>query len=347
MKRLLSVAAFVLFAVCANAAELRDVLLTPAGRLYTAETATAADDAGHHVMLSVLENGETREVVVPDSLSQGFRSAPALAYDAESDTLFVFFLRMPNIASSELILVSYRDGKWTSPISVDNKSFRLRSNLRIAVTRRLASPQDDGTSIDIARLQIHAVWWEQTGNGEEARYALVALEKGVVSDIELHELGEFVTSDPSAADVDLAFNPEILRHPAILENGTTNSVDVLFGDVRMNRFHRATIRPIFALGRIHIPIGRAPGHGVPGPRAYATLGGGNRIDVIATNGKLLLYSTDADADGPASALSRSARSSPPTQRSTPSVAWSRRTSSSRAKRRTGNPACPPPNEPRG
>jgi hypothetical protein len=140
------------------------------------------------------------------------------------------------------------------------------------------------------------VWWEQTGKGEEARYALVALDKGLVSDIELHDLAEFVSSDPSATEIDSNFNPELLRHPAILENGTANSVDVLFGNVGMNTFHRATIKPIVAQGRIHIPIGRAPGHGVQGPRAYATLGPtGSRIDVIASNGKFLLYATEENA----------------------------------------------------
>lgn len=298
MKRLLIAVAIAFVALTARAEsnDLRDVLLTPDGTMFTAETESSADGSGHVVMLTTNQNGAETQAVVPESLSSGFRSAPALAYDAELQTLFVFFLRMPNLASSELLLSSYHDGLWSTPVSIDNKSFRIRSNLRISVTRRVSQPQSDGTSVDVPALIVHAVWWELTGSGEEARYALIALDKGNVSNIELHNLGEF-SKRTDAAVVDPDFNPEILRHPAILDNGSLNSIDVLFGNVRTNTFSRSTLRPI-AQGRIHIPIGHGGGGSIGAPHAFSSAWSG-RISAIGSgrdgDGRILLYNATADS----------------------------------------------------
>jgi len=297
MKRFLAAAAIVITASAMSAQpnDERDILLTPAGTLYTIESQLAPGDAEvRRQLVLTAQNGEEKlQTIVPESLTAGFRCAPALTYDAETDTVFVFWLRMPNLMSSELLLASYRDGKWTAPISVDNQSFRLRSNLRISVSRRVSQPLADGTFSDVPALVVHTVWWEQTGNGEEARYALVAIEKGTVSNIELHDLRE-LAPQANPVNVDPGFNTEILRHPAILENGTPNSIDVLFGDVRTNTFTRTTLKPI-AQGKIHIPIGNRGGGPIAPPRAFSANWTGQVSAISSGNGKLLLYSATEES----------------------------------------------------
>jgi hypothetical protein len=238
------------------------VLVTPGGTLYTAETEVVAGDSEmrRQVTLTIQDSGKPVRTVVPDSLTAGVNAAPSLAYDAESRTLFVFYLKMPNLMSSELLLAAYRDGKWEPAISIDNKPFDIRSSLRIAVKRKVAQLQHDGTYTDLSALIVHAAWWEQTGDGESARYALVSISKGNVSSIELHDLNEFMASDAATFPVSPDFNRELLKHPAIVDTASIDSVDVVFGDLRTNSFNRVTLRPI-ADGRIHIPIGVGTGGG--------------------------------------------------------------------------------------
>ena len=98
------------------------------------------------------------------------------------------------------------------------------------------------------------------------------------------------------SDVDPDFNPEILKHLAFVDNGTQDSVDAIFGDVHMNIFNRATLKPI-ADGRIHIPIGARPGGGRWGaPRAFSADWTG-RISTITSphDGDVALYNTTKDA----------------------------------------------------
>jgi hypothetical protein len=297
MKRFLAAAAIVVTASAIHAQTNgeRDVLLTPAGTLFTIESQLAPGDAElrRHLVMTAQNGEDKQQTIVPESLTAGFRCAPALTYDAETDTVFVFFLRMPNLMSSELLFASYRDGRWTAPISIDNQSFRLRSNLHISVRRRVSQPQADGTSVDVPALVVHTVWWEQSGAGEEARYALVAFEKGAVSNIELHDLRE-LAPQAAAVSVDPGFNTEILRYPAILDNGTANSIDVFFGDVRTNTFTRTTLKPI-AQGKIHIPIGNRGGAPIGPPRAFSANWSGSISAISGGSGKLLLYAASDDS----------------------------------------------------
>jgi hypothetical protein len=297
MKRFLAAAAIVLSASAAfaQANDERDVLLTQGGTLYTVESqlAPADSDSRRQLVLTVQNGDDNQTTVVPESLTAGFRCAPALTYDAESNTLFVFWLRMPNITSSELLLATYHDGKWSTPVSVDNKGFRLRSNLRIAVTRQVA----DAANVDAPALIVHAVWWEQSSGGEQARYALVAIDKGAVSAVEVHDLSEFQNAAPETAVVDANFNSEILRHPAILDNGSKDSIDVLFGDIRSNTFSRTTLKPI-AQGRIHIPIGHSgggPDRVIAAPAMFSANWSGRVSAIGAPNGNFLLYNTTSDS----------------------------------------------------
>ncbi len=274
MKRLLVSFALSLFATAAFAqAADRDVLVTLDGTVYTVETKTpTADgntDAAPRLVLTIQNGSNISRVNVPDSeLSFG----GALAYDSDSKTLFVLWIYMPNAMSSELLLASYRDGNWAPAVSVDDQGYTNRYNLRLGITRRVSQLQKDGSYADVPALVLHAVWWEESGHGQDARYAALLIEKGAVSSIETHSLEEFVASGSDAYNaVDPSFNTEILRHPAIVSSPMQSAVDVVFGDTKTNTIHGVTLHPI-ADTRVHIPVGI--GGGGPG-------GGGKPMSLAA------------------------------------------------------------------
>lgn len=272
MKRLLLVVALVLLpsAVFAQSAGVdRDVLLTADGTLYTIESEYAENfpqmnvRAGQFLLLTAQNGANVTKTVVPDSTTEGLHRRPALAYDSESDTLFVFWLRTPNAMSSELLVASYQGGKWRAATSIDDKPMTFRYNLRIAVTRRVAQTQRDGSLLDVPMVVVHAVWWEITGNGETAHYAMLPVDHGRIILTEpaeqLHELNDFVTPASAQNEVPPTFNSELLRHPAIIDSSSFDSIDVVFGDTKSNSFNRTTLRPIMAEGRLRIPVGVTKG----------------------------------------------------------------------------------------
>jgi hypothetical protein len=71
--------------------------------------------------------------------------------------------------------------------------------------------------------------------------------------IQVHDLASFVTAKSKPADIDPDFKPGILRHPAIFEHDE-KSVDIVFGDLETNAFHRVRISPI-GHARVRIPVG--------------------------------------------------------------------------------------------
>ena len=302
MKRLVLALIFAIVpaALLAQVAD-RDVLLTPDGTLYMIES-TVNDGAQAAAVQSFLTltiqhgNGRTT-TIVPESLGGGMHWRPALSYDADSKTLFVFWLKMPNPFSSELLLASYADGHWQPAVSIDDQPYHLRYNLRLAVTTRISQLQNNGSYVDAPALLVHAVWWEETGYGETARYGLFSVDRGKISFVELHDLSDFTGSVPIfPTETDPKFNAEILKHPALIDNGTSNSIDVMFGDKNYAVFNRVTLKPVLD-SRIHIPVGARPG----GPRIAApksfTEPWTGRISTITSprSGNLLLYNTSKDS----------------------------------------------------
>jgi hypothetical protein len=288
MKRtLLLLALFLVPTMLFAQAADRDVLLAPDGTLYTVESVAndGSAPAGVGLFLRVTvqaPNSQPQTVAVPDSLTPGVHSHAALAYDAESKTLFIFWLKMPNPMSSELLLASYRDGAWQPAVSVENHAFRLEYNLRIRASHRVGNDP----------LLVHAVWWEETGDGESARYALFGIEKGEVTSIYLDDLNNFLSPAPDTVAVSPGFNKEILRHPALIDNGTSESIDVFFGNINTNTFSRITLNPVVQ-GRIHIPIGARPGGPFIGaPKAFSAAWSGPISTMTSTHdGSLLLHNT--------------------------------------------------------
>ena len=306
MKRLLLSLALVLASTAAFAqVPDRDVLVTPEGTVYTVDTeipSAVTSIAAISVLGLAIQNGsDLRHVVIPASMSFGYHFGGALAYDSDSKTLFVLWIHMPNRMSSEFLLASYRDGTWQPVVSIDPQPYHVCSNLRLGITRRVSQLQKDGSYADVPALLLHALWWDDSGKGEEARYAILPVENGAVASasVEVHSLEEFVSlGDEKFNDVSATFNSEILRHPAIVSSPMQSSVDVIFGDTKKNAIHGVTLHPI-ADARVHIPVGiggSGPGGGKPLYLAAPTNFSANwvgPISVLARGDRLALANAGA------------------------------------------------------
>ena len=291
MKRLLAILALVLVPSALFAQADRDVLLTSDGTLYTIESKEVQEgDSNRSLQLTIAHGNKSTVTTIPESLT-GTNWRPALTYEPDSKTVFVFWIGQVNGMSSRLLFASYKDGKWTPAVSIDDQPYTYRYNLRVAITRHVSTQKADGSFADAPALLVHAVWWEDAGaNKERARYALFTIENSRVSNYELHDLLGLAQIPIMAYAVEKDFNSEILRHPAILEG--TNSVDVIFGDVDRMSMNRITLKPI-ADGRIHIPIGTRGGHPFPPPHSFSADWTG-RISTIGFGSDLVMYNTTKD-----------------------------------------------------
>src|SRR5258707_2069662 len=97
-------------------------------------------------------------------------------------------------------------------------------------------------------------------------------------------------------DVDPNFNAEILKHPAFVDNGTSDSIDVIFGEKSYVVFNRVTVKPI-ADGRIHIPIGARPGGPrIAAPKSFTDNWSGSISTITSPHSSnMLLYNTTKDS----------------------------------------------------
>lgn len=278
----------------------RQILLRTDGTLYTIESVASADcaisTASSRVLQLSIQKGENEETIfVPASLDGGVNSEPSLAYDSGSDTLFVFWQRMPSRTTSELVFSSYRNGKWADESVLDPALFRFRTNLRIAVTRWVE--KEAGDKVDrFSELVLHAIWWEETGFGELGRYALISLHDGEVRSVELRDLPSMVAGSGSITTngdgdyLSSTIDREVFRHPSIFEMPENESVEILFGNFDTNRFHKLKVRVIRGDGVLNLPIGISRGEiGAPGGLIQIANG---RMSAIALPGSdnLAFYS---------------------------------------------------------
>lgn len=263
MKKLLALLAFALLPVASFGAILdRDVLLTPAGTVYTAESidnsrGQITSPSSRVIRLTIQRGDDVTTTYVPASLLGAKHIDPSLAYDSASDTLFVFWQKTPNPMSSELLFCSLHGSEWSEATSIDRASFNIRFGMKIAATRYAFTSDADGKTVREKALTIHAVWWEQTGYGEEARYAMLSLNNGKVESIDLRRLTDFSRgfgkTEPD--EVDGNFDRSFFRYPSIFPNASNDGVEVLFADWERNRLQRVGIRPVIGHGVIRVPDG--------------------------------------------------------------------------------------------
>lgn len=294
MKRLLLFVAFVLLATSGFAATVdRDVLITRDGTVYSIISEPAETGPNAVLALSVqTPDGESQHSVVPDSINNGVNARPTLAYDEDSKTLIVMWMRLPNASSSELLVAAYQDATWQSAQSIDYKQ-GVRYNLSVGITRRVSQIQRDGSFEDGPALILHAAWWEEGNGNAGPRYAVVSVGKGIISAPDIHDLTEFVARDETTVVVDAKFNHDILRHVAVLQGPTPDAVDVLFGDTRTNSFYKTTLRPI-ADGRLHIPVGVGPKPKLGGPKAFSADWSGRTGTISSPDGTTLILSNTTE-----------------------------------------------------
>ncbi len=296
IRRTLILLAIVLLPLTAVAADVpdRDVLLTNDGTLYTVESVSRDDvptlkTVSQRVLMMTVQNGTTTSTsAVPATLNGGFNGYPSLAYDPQSKTLFLFWQTALNgFLTSDLFVCSYQNGAWGVPTALDSVSWAVRENLHIALTRKTAVV---GADTSLSEITVHAVWWQQDSSTEWARYAMLTMDGGNVSSIQIKDVSDFLAQQDTPADNPV--NSEILRHPVILESIAHDSVDVVYGDTRSGHMHRVTIKPI-ANGRLRIPVGVRDGN-VPTP--VANLDSAANVSALGTMGDgLALYFGTSDS----------------------------------------------------
>lgn len=301
IKKLILLLALLIVPVAATAAEDGWMLLTNDGTLYTVERAWPRDFPGvaaqsnSFLLLNERRGDQIVRYIVPGTLAAGVHTNPTLAYDSESKTLFLFWQYSHSAMHSELYLTSFSNGNWTPELTFASAR-NMRSNLRIAVTRKVTVDGPAGQYLQ-PEINVHAVWWEfDTSNGKQmARYALLGIENGrIIPPNETYALSSFGAGPRQA--VDAGFNPEVLMHPALFTSAP-DTVDVVFGNLETNAFHRVTLRPMKPGldARIRIPVGVKEGPLAGSPRLRV-----NAADdrIAAMNGegdRVVFYLSEKDS----------------------------------------------------
>jgi hypothetical protein len=322
MRRLLLLAALFVLPVLA-AAQKRESMLTPYGTLFTVDTVADGAEAGgftpSHLVLREQFGTESHTEIIPATMEHGAHTNPAIAYDADTKTLFVFWLRYTGIMSGQL-LFACRDanGTWT-PAQTFGEQWNYRRNLRIAVTRRVT--EEDGTLAPGSAVSVHLVWWESSSEDgtETAQYAMVTIENGLIvgepdtlslkeftkveqtpddesgagiASVEGGETGEETGEPPVVETVD----PAVLRQPLLFASPKQDSVLVIFGDVETQRLHQVRIRPakppLTANGRLRVPVGKAEGSS--GAPKFKMANESTRVEgIYSSTDRLALFTRDA------------------------------------------------------
>ena len=310
MKRLLITAVLVLLAAGASA-QLRvsDVLLTDDGTLFTIETVRAQQYAaesgdalaasGTILRLRIRQGESIETMAVPASLLGGNHLEPSLAWDDADRRLYVFWQSIPGFGASELLFASYKDGAWSDALTFDEGIWRIRFNLKVAITHRAESRTEEGSISSKPMLIAHAIWWEQLGPRESARYAMLELEHGEVRRVHVRELTDFATTRTSAPyPLPEDYDRNVFRTPFLFESPESDSVDVLFADWYTNRNHLVKIRPVEDEhnGVLHIPIGVSLGEFAPTPiRVRDTSAGLVAMRPSSDTGTIVVYSHSDDS----------------------------------------------------
>jgi len=289
MKRIVIAFALMIVSLAAFGQAIdRDVLLAGDGALYTVESffATQADTqirSTRYLSLTIQKGTETQKQIVPTTAIGGSHLEPSLAYDNETKTLFIFWEAARSGAlATDLAFVWYRDGVWGKVTTLDGADWDARTNLRIALTRKTETTGKDGLPTSLPEITVHAVWWQSGGMTEWARYAMITLDHDDVIVDNVQNLTDFVPAN--AKFVDVPSQREILRHPAVFESSTHDTVDVVFGDPRTDKMHRVTLKPVLQ-GRVRITIGKTKE--IPTPTA--TINSVGNVSAISTGADDIAY----------------------------------------------------------
>jgi len=302
MKKLL-LALVVLLAAATAALGEPEMLLTPGGTLYTIESVKAEDHpeisspAARFLMFRMHQGDVVHEGVVPATMVSGTHTEPAIAYDSESKRLFVFWRYSRTLAESELLFSSLdENGEWSDPSGVDKAALRYRENFRIGITRKTEVLDEDGTRTIVPETNVHAIWWD-SGDYEAARYAMLTIQNGVVTSTFVSYLSELESPGTEMFPVGDDPAPEILKTTAVIESPGRETVELVYGDLLSNSFHRIRLKPVLNV-RIRIPVGVRES-AIPSPKfnansdeqAFSLPGNGDHFVVGAIGEESLRYMT--------------------------------------------------------
>jgi hypothetical protein len=285
--------ALVLFPVLASAQSIdRDVLLTRDGVVYTVDSVPA--QPGTTILRLSVQNGDrTDAMYIPETLAAGYHRNPALAFDAETATLFVLWERgISQPVRSDIAVVSYQDGKWGHATRIPSPGTDSYHNLRLGVTRKIE--HGTGTSaVSLSELHLHAVWWsDSVERGEEwARYAMLTVQAGEIVAYTVHDMTQFIDVSKTNEAGSALSSQEVLRHPALIESSNGESIDVVFGSFKTKSLHRVTLKPTFD-GRLRTPIGvHGGGLGAPAFQDNSTA----RISTLSDGDRIVFYKMATNA----------------------------------------------------
>lgn len=295
MKKLLVLIALMFLPLFAAAEDVQ-TLLAPDGTLYTVdvkeEPATPKSEAGVRLVLTTRRGSDVMREVVPATLAAGAHANAALAYDAQSGILYIFWLHHTGMLQNRLMFASVDSkGVW-SDATTFGQPFDYRENLSIVVTRDVMT--ENGKSEP--GITVHASWWEMdthTGN-EGAKYAILALENGKVAEINYLDLEQFLPSGKSShVPTMTAAELAVLRQPVISVSSKQDSVLVTFGDIERERMHRVRVSPFkppVADGRIRIPVGKQEGE--TGAPRFNAASNGSMSAIQGDHDRLAFYVRD-------------------------------------------------------
>lgn len=295
MKKLILMAVLLCLPLLARGQEM-DALLTPDGTLYTVQFELASDhpevttQASAYLTLIGRRGDEvTREIIPATTTERGSNFNAAIAYDAPSGILSVFWIHNDSMLSNQLMFTSREaDGTWAQATSFGGFGDH-RKNLRLAVTRRY----EDEDGILHSGVSVHLTWWElNTTTGKEtAKYAMVSLNSGHVVDIIPVDLEQFIPADLPAAEV---VNKDLLNQPLLFTSPAQENVLLVFGDLASGTMQEVRISPrkIIADGRLRVPGGRREGgFGAP----TMNLEAGSRLEGVYGDAKhFALYTASSD-----------------------------------------------------
>lgn len=259
MKRILLVLTILVLAIPLLGVEGHHAVLTEGGTYHTIEVVALDESAipPRTALKLTTQRGEvTESTIVPGSDEQGMNFEPSLSWDEGSETLLLFWVRMPSMMSSEILFTSLHNGEWNDVVSIDNGTFHFRKNLRIAATHFQWITDDEGNTTREPGLSIHAAWWDEHSYGQDAQYAILNMEDGFVSSTMRFVLADLIdrsTLEPSILDP--ALDRSFFQVPVVTVYPGSDAVEVIFGDWDFGVLHKIDLTPIIANGVLTIPIG--------------------------------------------------------------------------------------------
>ncbi|MBW3670931.1 MAG: hypothetical protein KY432_04585 [Acidobacteria bacterium] len=259
MRRSLLLLTILILSVPMFGAEGQRSVLTEAGTYYSVSIVTLDPDSippKTALQLTTQVGEEVSHQIVPGSDEYGINFEPSLYWDEASATLLMFWVRMPSMMSSEVLFVSLGEDGWAAPTSITNGMFRFRKNLRIAATHYYETVDDEGRTIKLPGLAIHAVWWNEDASGSHAEYAILGFDQGTVTSSSYHTLTDLIDRaelQPSILHPD--FDRSFFESPTITVHPESDAVEIIFGDWDLQVLHKLDLPPIVADGVLTIPIG--------------------------------------------------------------------------------------------